>query len=117
MSQYYMLGRQDLWNPATGVSTLFRRQLEVFEADLGLPSGIGPMESDESQVDPVALAAFAGKLVADLGGYQHPVRRVMVEGFAAVVVVLAQRAGIALDLTGAPALRDAAREMATSMVQ
>ncbi|MEV7247468.1 DUF6086 family protein [Streptomyces cyaneofuscatus] len=31
---------------------MFQRQVAVFEAELELPSGIGPMENDECQITP-----------------------------------------------------------------
>lgn len=37
---------------------MFLRQVSVFEAELGLLSGIGPMQNDECQIDPVALGTF-----------------------------------------------------------
>ncbi|WP_254882141.1 DUF6086 family protein [Streptomyces sp. NA03103] len=38
---YFELGDETLWNPSNGAGRLFMRQVEVFEAELGLPSGIG----------------------------------------------------------------------------
>jgi hypothetical protein len=43
MSQYFDMGEETLWNPSNGASRLFQRQVAVFESELGLPSGIGPM--------------------------------------------------------------------------
>ena len=40
MSMYFELGDETLWNPSTNAGRLFMRQVEVFEAELGLPSGI-----------------------------------------------------------------------------
>ncbi len=64
MSQYYDVGDETLWNPSNGSSRLFLEQLAIFEAEIGLPSGIGPMEADECQVDPAALDVFVNALLA-----------------------------------------------------
>ncbi|MFI2430763.1 DUF6086 family protein [Streptomyces sp. NPDC018693] len=42
MSMYFELGDETLWNPSNGVGRLFLRQVEVFEAELKLPSGNQP---------------------------------------------------------------------------
>ncbi|WOX17170.1 DUF6086 family protein [Streptomyces sp. N50] len=38
---YFDAGDETLWNPSNGAGRLFLRQLELFEAELKLPSGIG----------------------------------------------------------------------------
>ncbi|MFE7359084.1 DUF6086 family protein, partial [Streptomyces sp. NPDC057543] len=63
MSQYYDLGDQTLWNPSNGASRLFMSQVTVYQTEVGLPSGIGPMEADECQIDPIAFAAFVDALL------------------------------------------------------
>lgn len=93
MSQYYDLGDETLWNPSNGAARLFHRQVALFEAELGVPSGIGPMENDECQIDPAALGPFAEALVARHGLTGHAVIRALSEGFVATVLVLAERAG------------------------
>lgn len=45
MSQYYDLGDRSLWNPSNGASRLFMSQVTVYQAEVGLPSGIGPIGS------------------------------------------------------------------------
>ncbi|MFE2129903.1 DUF6086 family protein [Streptomyces amritsarensis] len=97
MSQYFDLGDETLWNPSNGASRLFRRHVPVFEAELGLPSGIGPMENDECQIDPVALDAFVHALLAQHRKAGHAVILALSEGFTATMLVLAERAGIRLD--------------------
>ncbi|MER5640508.1 DUF6086 family protein [Kitasatospora sp. NPDC002227] len=94
MSQYYDLGHETLWNPSNGASLLFLRQLAVFEEELGLPSGIGPMENDECQVDPAALGVFANTLLAKDLRTHHAVVRALTEGFLLAVLALAERAGV-----------------------
>lgn len=94
MSQYYDLGDRTLWNPSNGASRLFLRQVAVHEAELGMPSGIGPMENDESSLDAVAFEAFADTLLAWHRSTTHGVMIALSEGFVATVLVLAERAGI-----------------------
>ncbi|MFI5865304.1 DUF6086 family protein [Streptomyces sp. NPDC051546] len=93
MSQYYDVGDETVWNPSNGAARLFHRQVAVFEEELGLPSGIGPLINDECQLDPAALGAFAEALVARHGTTGHAVIRALSEGFVATVLVLAERAG------------------------
>ncbi|WP_327306194.1 DUF6086 family protein [Streptomyces sp. NBC_01298] len=94
MSQYYDLGDETLWNPSNGAARLFHRQVAVFEAELGLPSGIGPMENDECQIDPAVLGVFTEALVVRHGQTGHAIIRALSEGFVATVLVLADRAGV-----------------------
>ncbi|OEJ97593.1 DUF6086 family protein [Streptomyces thermolilacinus] len=64
MSEYCNLGGETLWNPSQGASRMFRRHVALFEAELGLPSGIGSMgDSDEFRIDPAALATFVTALL------------------------------------------------------
>ncbi|WP_330296984.1 DUF6086 family protein [Streptomyces sp. NBC_00503] len=93
MSQIYQVGEESLWNPSNGAARLFHRQLAVFEAELGLPSGIGPLENDECRIDPAALGPFTEALLARHGHTGHAVVRALSEGFVATVLVLAERAG------------------------
>ncbi|MGW2375439.1 DUF6086 family protein [Kitasatospora sp. NPDC001683] len=97
MSQYYELGGETLWNPATGASRLFLRQLADFEAELELPSGIGPMVNDEARIDPVAFGAFARALLVWYQRTTHGVIRALSAGFVATTLALAERAGVAVD--------------------
>lgn len=125
MSQYYDVGDETVWNPSNGAARLFHRQVALFEEELGLPSGIGPMEMDECQIDPAVLGVFAEALVARHGRAGHAVIRALSEGFVATVLVLAERAGVG-DLRVPPlpgsyealaeaALRTAARELSGRM--
>jgi hypothetical protein len=41
MSMYFDIGDETLWNPSNGAGRLFLWQVEVFEAELGLPPGTG----------------------------------------------------------------------------
>ncbi|MDH6502591.1 DUF6086 family protein [Streptomyces sp. SAI-149] len=94
MSQYYDLGDRTLWNPSNGASRLFMSQVIVYEAEVGLPSGIGPMEADECQIDPIAFAAFVDALLAWHGETRHAVMATLSEGFVATVLALAEIANI-----------------------
>ncbi|MFE9424629.1 DUF6086 family protein [Kitasatospora sp. NPDC006697] len=117
MSQYYELDGTTLWNAATGVSRLFLRQLAVFEAELGLPSGIGPMYSDECRIAPAELAPFADAVLAHHQRTRHPVIRALSGGFTATLLALAERAGAAPDLTPHPELRAMTRELSRTMAR
>ncbi len=64
MSQYFDIGDETLWNPSNGASRMFQRQVAVFEAELELPSGIGPMENDECQISPDTFETFVNALLA-----------------------------------------------------
>ncbi|WP_328491603.1 DUF6086 family protein [Streptomyces sp. NBC_00414] len=94
MSQYYDLGDQTLWNPSNGASRLFMSQVMVCQAAVGLPSGIGPMESDECQIDPIAFAVFVDALLAWHGRTRHAIMATLSEGFVATVLALAEKANI-----------------------
>ncbi|MFE9565689.1 DUF6086 family protein [Streptomyces sp. NPDC006487] len=125
MSQYYDLGDETLWNPSNGAARLFHRQVALFEAELGVPSGIGPMENDECQIDPAALGPFAEALITRHGLTGHAVIRALSEGFVAAVLVLAERAGARVkwpvsprnsyESTAADLLRAAAGELSRRM--
>ncbi|WP_030898999.1 DUF6086 family protein [Streptomyces sp. NRRL F-5126] len=94
MSQYYDVGDQTLWNPSNSASRLFMTQVTAHQAEVGLPSGIGPMEADECQIDPVVFAAFVNALLAWHGRTGHAVMVALSEGFVATTLVLAERANI-----------------------
>ncbi|MFE4594621.1 DUF6086 family protein [Streptomyces laurentii] len=98
MSQYYVMDDQTLWNPSNGASRLFLRQVEVFEAELELPSGFLPLPlRDECAVDKAALAAFVDALLTRHRATSHGVLLALSEGFVAAVLVLADRAGVDVD--------------------
>ncbi|MET7389433.1 DUF6086 family protein [Streptomyces sp. NPDC005529] len=102
MSQYYEMAEQTLWNPSNGASRLFLRQVALYEAELGLVSGIGPMEADECQIDPADFKAFVDALLVRHREINHAVIITLSEGFVATVLVLAERAGIAVDWNSTP---------------
>ncbi|MFF9152847.1 DUF6086 family protein [Streptomyces sp. NPDC014846] len=106
MSQYFDIGDETLWNPSDGAARLFLRQVAVFEAELGLPSGLGPMRNDECQVDPVAFGVFTDTLLARHRRTGHSVLLALSEGFVATVLVLAGRAGVPVDWAGLEAVPD-----------
>ncbi|MGW7363705.1 DUF6086 family protein [Streptomyces sp. NPDC054841] len=94
MSQYFDMGDETLWNPSNGASRLFLRHVAVFEEELGLPSGIGPMVADECQVDPAAFEIFVNALLAEHRRTRHRVMLALSDGFVATMVVLAERARV-----------------------
>ncbi|MFJ3900225.1 DUF6086 family protein [Streptomyces sp. NPDC090025] len=109
MSQYYDMGDRTLWNPSNGASRLFLAQLGVYQAELGLPSGIGPMENDECRIDPVAFKEFVDALIAWHRTTTHAVMNALSEGFVATVLVLAERAGVEVDWPTADSAEDGVR--------
>ncbi|MER5973426.1 DUF6086 family protein [Streptomyces sp. NPDC002055] len=97
MSQYYGVGDRTLWNPSNGASRLFMMQVGIHQAELGLPSGIGPVQDDECEIDPAVFEVFVAALLAWHRKNSHAVMAALSEGFVATVLVLAERAGIALN--------------------
>lgn len=97
MSQYFDIGDETLWNPSNGASRMFQRQVVVFEAELKLPSGIGPMENDECQISPDTFEVFVNALLAKHRRTSHAIWLALAEGFTATALVLAERAGIKVD--------------------
>lgn len=97
MSQYFDMGDETLWNPSNGVSLMFQRQVAVFEAEMALPSGIGPMENDECQIRPDTFEVFVNALLAKHRRTSHAIWLALSDGFTATVLVLAERAGIDVD--------------------
>jgi hypothetical protein len=96
VSQYYELDGVTLWNPSNGASRLFLCQARVFEAQVGVVSGIGPMEADESQVSLALFEEFVSMLLAWRGRTSHAVVMALCDGFIATCLVLAERAGARL---------------------
>ncbi|MFH9686987.1 DUF6086 family protein [Streptomyces sp. NPDC017413] len=91
------MGDRTLWNPSNGASQLFTRQVALYQAELGLASGIGPMEADECQIDASAFAAYADALLAWHGVTRHAVMATLSQGFVATVLALAEKANIEVD--------------------
>ncbi|MFE4642377.1 DUF6086 family protein [Streptomyces sp. NPDC056730] len=110
VSQYYEMGDQTLWNPSNGASRLFLRQVDLHQDELGQPSGIGPMEADACQIDPVVFEAFVDALLARHRRTSHAVMTALSEGFVATVLVLAERAGIEVRWQAADAAGNGGRE-------
>jgi hypothetical protein len=98
MSMNFDIGDETLWNPSNGAGRLFLRQIEVFEAELGLSSGIGQGkywgDPDTLEVDPAVYEEFVRGLVAWHCRTGHSVILALSEGFVATAVALARRAGI-----------------------
>ncbi|WP_034263746.1 DUF6086 family protein [Actinospica robiniae] len=110
MSQYFRLADVALWSPSNGASGLFLQQASVFEAQIGMTSGIGPMEEDEAEVDGALLGEFVSTLLDWRSRTNHTVMTALSDGFIATCVVLAERAGASLrwpePLTAASSLHD-----------
>ncbi|MFF3018934.1 DUF6086 family protein [Streptomyces sp. NPDC057939] len=94
MSQLFLLGDDCLWNPSNGAARLFQRHVALFEAELDLPSGIGELANDESEITPELLEVFVNALLARHRRTGHAIALALSEGFTATVLVLAERAGI-----------------------
>lgn len=106
MSMYFDISDETLWNPSNSAGRLFLRQVEVFEAELKLASGIGQGkywgDPDTLEVDPVVYAEFARGLVAWHCQTGHSVILTLSEGFVATAVALARRAGIEVEMPESP---------------
>lgn len=104
MSMYFDIGDETLWNPSNGAGRLFLRQVEVFEAELELASGIGQGkhwgDPDTLEVDPAVYAEFVRGLVAWHCQAGHSVILALSEGFVATALALARRAGIEVEMPG-----------------
>ncbi|MFJ9246621.1 DUF6086 family protein [Streptomyces sp. NPDC101776] len=112
MSMYFDIGDETLWNPSNGAGRLFLRQLELFEAELNLPSGIGQGkywgDPDTLEVDPAVYAEFVRALVARHRRTAHSVILALSEGFVATAVALARRAEIDVRIPDDPRTTSAA---------
>ncbi|MGW5328271.1 DUF6086 family protein [Streptomyces sp. NPDC004014] len=99
---YFDIGDETVWNPSNGAGRLFMRQIEVFEAELELPSGIGQGkywgDPDTLEVDPAVYADFVHGLVDRHCRTRHSVILALSEGFVATAVALARRAGIEVEM-------------------
>ncbi|MFF0296750.1 DUF6086 family protein [Kitasatospora sp. NPDC004614] len=106
MSQYYDIGDETVWNPSNGASRLFMSQVSVYQTELGLRSGIGPMQADECQIDPVVFKEFVDALLAWHRRTTHDVMAALSEGFVVTMLVLAERAGIEVNWQSAGSAED-----------
>ncbi|MFE2977009.1 DUF6086 family protein [Streptomyces sp. NPDC059258] len=110
MSQHFDIGDETLWNPSNGASRMFQRQVAVFEAELELPSGIGPMENDECQISPDTLEIFLNALLAKHRRTSHVIWLALAESFTATLLVLAERAAIKVEWARHEAASEASLE-------
>ncbi len=93
VSQYFQVGDKVLWNPSTGVAWLFARSVEAVASAVELPTGLGAEFNDDYEVDVVTFAAFVDALVRRYRSSTHPILRTLIEGVAAVGIVMVERAG------------------------
>jgi hypothetical protein len=122
MSQYFLSGGDVLWNPATRVAGLFVDMAAAHARLLGRPSGLGPMEEDECQVDVPVFAAFTDALVRDYARSNHMIKRSLMAGFVATALAVAELSGGAVpaieefaDDSAVRRLVEAARENGAAM--
>lgn len=94
MSQYFDIGDETLWNPSNGAARLFLRHVRLYEEELGVPSGFGPMENDECEIDPAVFGTYVDALLDLHDRTRHGIIDALSEGFVATVLVLAERAGV-----------------------
>lgn len=94
MSQYFDIGDETLWNPSNGAARLFLRYVRLYEEELGVPAGFGPMENDECKIDPPVFETFVNTLLRWHDSRSHQVIDALSRGFTATVLVLAERARI-----------------------
>lgn len=81
-------------------------QVSVYQAELGLPSGTGPMQADECQIDPLVFKRFVDALLVWHRRTSHAVMAALSEGFVATVLVLAERADIEVNWLPAGSTED-----------
>lgn len=96
MSRYFQVGDDVLWNPATRVARLFAATAETLAELVERPSGIGPVEEDEYEIDLPAFIAFTDHLVRYHARSNHTIMRTLMEGFIVTALGLAERAGAAV---------------------
>jgi hypothetical protein len=94
MSQYFDVRGETLWNPSNGAARLFLRYVRLYEEELGVPSGFGPMENDECEIDPALFRTYVNTLLEGHDSRAHHVIDALSHGFTATVLVLADRAGV-----------------------
>jgi Family of unknown function (DUF6086) len=93
MSRYFQVGDQVLWNPSNGVAELFASTAEALVSTADAPTGIGPMEAHEYEIDLDTFGAFVDALVRRYVASRHPIFRCLLEGFTATALVMVQRGG------------------------
>ena len=94
MSQYYQADDTVLWNPSSGLSRVFLGQVRLFEDELSLASGVGPMEADACHVEFEHFRTFAEALLTYREASNHQILHALMDGFVITVLALAERAGI-----------------------
>jgi hypothetical protein len=72
---------------------VFLGQVRLFEDELSLASGVGPMKADECQIDVEQFSTFAQSLLTYCGASDHQILHALTDGFVITVLALAERAG------------------------
>lgn len=106
MSQYYIADDVVLWNPPNGASRVFLGQVRLFEHELSMASGFGPMESDECRIDSEQFTTFANALVSYSQSTKHQVLQALMDGVVVTVLALAERAGLSVQSPAQSARHD-----------
>ncbi|WP_433315099.1 DUF6086 family protein [Micromonospora chersina] len=106
MSQYFQAGDLVLWNPSNRVAELFVRTGNAVAGLVDRPTGIGPMQADEYDIDLDVFADFVDALVAQYLSSSHTILRSLLEGFTATALVLVDRAGRSVPSLQATAMLD-----------
>ncbi|KAB2349712.1 hypothetical protein F8566_13255 [Actinomadura rudentiformis] len=76
-----------------GVSHLFVRAAESFALHVDLPSGLGPMQADECEINMETFTLFIDALIREYARSNHVILRSLMEGFLATGMALVERGG------------------------
>lgn len=71
--------------------------VQVLEKTLSIESGLVDLHTDEIEVDPDRLEAFARRLLEELARNEHPVLAAQIRAVLGPAVVMADRAGRPLE--------------------
>lgn len=93
MSQYFVAEGKTLWNPSNGVAQQFARSVEAIAPTVGLPTGLGPDLNDEYEIEMTLFVGFIDALVRRYCSSTHLILQTLIEGVAAIGIVLTERTG------------------------
>lgn len=103
MSLYFTSRERDIWNPASETGRLYCEQVASIAKELGVESGLGPVISDEVEIDEGVFVAFVQAALAlclTLGA--GALSGLLILPSLAISVALAEQLGSA-DLPAIPA--------------